>query len=204
MIEALQFLAVVSSGLYGVMLARGKGMDLVGICWVAFVVAFGGGTLRDVLLDRRPLFWIEHEHYTWTLFAIAVAGSFVPKIPKSLDRLLLVPDALGLGLFSVVGTKIAIENPAFHVSPFIAALFGVFAGAFGGVIADVVCNDVPRMFLPSTPLYSLCGFAGCWVFLGLRTCGVDPSISMPAGAATAVVLRLLAVRFGWRLKAKDA
>jgi len=202
MIELLQYLAVISSGLYGVLLARSKGMDLVGICWVAFIVAFGGGTLRDVLLDRRPLFWIEHEHYTWTLFGIAILGALLPRLPRRLDGWLLVPDALGLALFSIVGAGIAIE--AHEVSPFIASLFGVITGAFGGVIADVVCNDLPRMFLPTMPLYSICAFVGCWVYLALRGAGVDEAFTLPIGVLGVVALRLAAVRWRWTLPARGA
>ena len=201
MIELLEFLAVITSGLFGVLMARNKGMDLVGLCWVAFIVAFGGGTLRDLLLDRQPLFWIENEHYTWTLFGIAIACSLVPRLPPRLERWLILPDALGLALFSIVGAGTAIESSRFEVSMFIASLFGVITGAFGGVIADVVCNEVPRMFLPTMPLYSVCAFAGCWVYLGLRAYGIDESIAMSSGVAAVVLLRLMAVRWRWTLPA---
>jgi uncharacterized membrane protein YeiH len=201
MIEALQYLAVVASGLFGVLLARSKGMDVVGIAWVAFIVAFGGGTLRDVLLDRGTLFWIEHEHYAWTLFAIAVAGAVLPRLPRRLESWLLIPDALGMALFSIAGAKIAIDA---GVSPFLASLFGVITGSFGGVIADVVCNEVPRMFLPTMPFYSVCGFAGCWLFLGLRAASVPEDVTLWAGVAAAVALRLLAHHRGWRFPSRDA
>ncbi|MCB9888886.1 MAG: trimeric intracellular cation channel family protein [Planctomycetes bacterium] len=199
MIEPLQYLAVLTSGLYGVLMARNKGMDPVGVVWVAFIVAFGGGTLRDVLLDRRPLFWIEHDHYTWSLFAVAVVGALLPRLPARLDRWLLVPDALGLALFSIVGARIAMDAPG--VSPFIASLFGVITGAFGGVIADVVCNEVPRLFLPATPLYSTCALAGCWVYIGLRYGGLGEEITLPAGVAAVTALRIMAVRWHWTLPA---
>lgn len=201
MIELLQYLAVISAGLYGVLLARSNGMDVVGICGVAFIVAFGGGTLRDVLLDRQPLFWIEHEHYAWTLFGIAILGAVVPRLPPRLDRWLVIPDALGLALFSVVGTGIAIETERYDVSMFIASLFGVITGAFGGLIADVVCNRVPRLFLPTIPLYSACALAGCWVYLLLRRAEVGETFTLSAGVATVVALRLAAVRWNWRFPA---
>lgn len=202
MIEFLEYLAVISSGLFGVLLARSKGMDVVGICGVAFIVAFGGGTLRDLLLDRQPLFWVQNEHYTWTLFGIALLGAMVPRLPRQLERWLLVPDALGLALFSIVGAGIALETTRFEVSLFIASLFGVMTGALGGVIADVVCNEVPRLFLPTSPLYSLCAFVGCWVFLILQHYGIDEAVSLPAGALAVVTLRLLAVRWNWRAPAR--
>lgn len=204
MIEILEYLAVISSGLFGVLLARSKGMDIVGIGWVSFIVAFGGGTLRDLLLDRRPLFWIENEHYTWTLFGIAIVGALVPRLPSRLESWLLVPDALGLALYTVVGAGLAVESLGPSASLFVASLFGIITGAFGGVIADIVCNDVPRMFLPTTPLYSVCAFAGCWLYLGLRHVGIDEAVALTAGVAAIVVLRLMAVKRGWTLPANGA
>jgi uncharacterized membrane protein YeiH len=197
MIEVLQYLAVITPGLFGVLMARAKGMDAVGVCWVAFIIAFGGGTLRDLLLDRQPLFWIEHEHYTWRLSGIAVVGAVIPRLPTRLEGWLLVPDALGLALFSVVGAGIAVESgPG---SLFIASLFGVITGAFGGVIADVLCIELPRLFMPSTPLYSVCAFVGRQVYLLLRALGVEESVSLPAGVVFILLLRLAAVRWHWTL-----
>lgn len=201
MIQFLEYLAVISAGLYGVLMARSKGMDLVGILGVAFIVAFGGGTLRDVLLDRQPLFWIQHEHYTWTLCGIAVLGALLPRLPSRLEGWLVIPDAFGLALFSIVGAEIAIETSSYEVSMFVATLFGVMTGAFGGVIADIVCNEVPRLFLPTTPLYSICAFLGCWVYLLMRHAALDPTLNLTVGVLVVAALRLLAVRGRWTLPA---
>lgn len=192
MLQLLELLAVIASAAFGVLLARSKRMDLVGVASVAFVVAFGGGTLRDVLLDRRPLFWIENEHYAWIVFGLALVGTLLPRVPARLDRWLHVPDALGLGLFSIVGAGFALAS---GTSMFIASLFGVITGAFGGVIADIVVNEVPSLFKPTTPLYATCAFAGCWVYMLLRLAGVAPPISLWAGVATVVGLRLAALRW---------
>jgi uncharacterized membrane protein YeiH len=168
-------------------------MDFVGVCSVAFIVAFGGGTLRDVLLDRRPLFWIQHEHHAWTVFGLALVGAMLPRLPDRLARWLNLPDAIGLGLFSIVGARIALE---LGHTPFIASIFGVVTGTCGGVIADIACNEVPTLFRKTTPLYATCAFAGCWVFLLARArLGDDPA--KLAGAAIVVALRLAALR--WNL-----
>ncbi|MCA8941738.1 MAG: TRIC cation channel family protein, partial [Planctomycetes bacterium] len=150
------------------------------------------------------LFWIENEHYTWTVFGIALAGAFLPRLPDRLEGWLTIPDALGLALFSIVGAGIAVDSEVIGGSLLVASMFGVMTGAFGGVIADVVCNDVPRIFLPATPLYSVCAFAGCWVFLGLGRLGVDEPAALLLGATTIVVFRLLAVRGNWTLPATRA
>ena len=196
MLPLLQYLAVVSAACFGVLLARSKGMDLIGVCTIAFTVAFGGGTLRDVLLDRSPLFWIAEDHYVWTVLGLAVVASAIPRLPADLGHWLYLPDALGLGLYSVVGAGIALES---GTSPLIASLFGVITGTFGGVIGDVVVNEVPNLFRPAIPLYATCSFAGCWVFLGLTLAGVEDTLAQGSAVATIFVMRLAALRLNWTL-----
>lgn len=197
----IEFLAVISSAVFGILLARRKQMDFVGIYSVACITAFGGGTLRDVLLDRHPMFWIKHAHYPMIVFGIAVVGTLLPRLPGSIERWLNVPDALGLGLFSLVGAGYALEGGTTY---FIAALLGVITGTFGGVIGDVVCNDVPSLFRPSTPLYATCSFVGCWVFLGLNYLHVGESIGLACGIAVIVALRMIALKWDLRLPASGA
>ena len=198
MLQFLEFLAVLSAAAFGILLARSKRMDLVGVCCVAFAVAFGGGTLRDVLLDRRPLFWIANEHYAWIVFGLAIAGSLLPRLPERLESWLHLPDALGLGLFSIVGAGFALEA---GTSPFLAVGFGVMTGTFGGVIGDVVCNEIPNVFRPTIPLYASCSFLGCWAFLGIRLVGAGESVALWFGVVVVVALRLAALRWNLRLPA---
>jgi uncharacterized membrane protein YeiH len=196
MLPLLQYLAVISAACFGVLLARSKGMDLIGVCSIAFTVAFGGGTLRDVLLDRSPLFWIAEEHYAWTVLGLAVVGSLLPRLPAALSNWLYLPDALGLGLYSVVGAGLALQE---GTSLLIASLFGVITGTFGGVIGDIVVNEVPNLFRPAIPLYATCSFAGCWVFLGLLRLGVGDAPAEWIAVVVIVLFRMLALRFGWTL-----
>tara|TARA_R110002072_G_scaffold217365_1_gene374953 strand:+ start:18129 stop:18743 length:615 start_codon:yes stop_codon:yes gene_type:complete len=201
MLQALELLAVIAGALFGVLLARSKQLDVVGACSITFVMAFGGGTLRDVLLDREPLFWIKNEHYAWIAFGIAIIGSLLPRLPRRLESWLHVPDAIGMALFSIAGAGVAIRTEAYSVSPFIASLFGVMTGTFGGVLGDIACNDVPRLFKPTTPLYASCAFSGCWVYLLLRDTFVGIDIALWAGAIVVVVLRLAALHWNIRLPA---
>ena len=196
LIQTIEFVAVMASAVYGILLAARKGMDFVGLFSVAFVVAFGGGTLRDLFLDRHPLFWIEHGHYAIWVFGLAFVGSVLPRVIARLERILTIPDAMGMALFTVVGAGYALEAG----SPlFVSAMIGVMTGTFGGVIADVICNEVPSLFKPSTPLYATCSFVGSWAFLGLMKAGWNEPICMSIGAGIAFVIRMLAVRFDWRL-----
>lgn len=201
MLQFIEFLAVLSSACFGILLARSKGMDFIGVCSLAFAVAFGGGTLRDVLLARQPLFWIEHEHYAWVVFTIAIIGSLLPRLPARFEQWLNIPDALGLAFFSVVGARIAVDPAGYPLSMFLAALFGVITGTFGGVIGDIASNEVPRLFRPATRLYASCSFVGCWIYLLLRNTTLGESTAMWSGVAVIFLLRLAALRWNLRLPA---
>ena len=192
MFQIIELLAVVSSAIYGVLLARRNQMDLVGVLSVAFIIAFGGGTLRDVCLDRHPLFWIGHDHYAVIVFVLASVTAFVRRIQEAVERWLFVPDALGLGLFSVVGASFAIEA---GTSMFIAALLGVVTGTFGGVIGDVICNQIPSLFRPASPLYATCSFLGCWIFLLLDNYGATELTAVISGLITIMLLRFVALKW---------
>lgn len=191
---SLEFLAVISAAAFGVLLARSKQMDLIGVCCVAFIVAFGGGTLRDVLLDRTPLFWIQQDHYALTVFGLAILGSMLPRLPRRLENWLYLPDAIGMGMFSILGAQMALQSIDGN-SMFLASLFGVITGTFGGVIGDIVCNEVPNLFRPRVPLYATCSFAGCWVYLLADWFGAPETVPVASGIAVVVGLRLAALRW---------
>jgi uncharacterized membrane protein YeiH len=194
-LQFIELLAVIAAATFGVLLARRKGMDFVGVFSVACMTAFGGGTLRDLFLDRHPLFWIQHEHYPLIVFGLAAVTSLARRIPKLVERALYVPDALGLGLFSVVGTGYALES---GTSWFIACLLGTITGTFGGVIGDVVCNEVPSLFR-SAPLYATCSFLGCWVYLLLRSVVPQQILAISVGIVLIVLFRLAALYWNIRL-----
>ncbi|KAA5541736.1 trimeric intracellular cation channel family protein [Roseiconus nitratireducens] len=196
MYQLAEWIAVMASGIYGMLLARQHQMDFIGVFSVGFIVAFGGGTLRDLFLNRHPLFWIQHEHYPVVVFAIAVAFSLVPRIPRWAERALTVSDALGLGLYSVVGATIALEVGTSH---FIAAMFGVITGTFGGVIGDVVCNRVPSLFT-SAPFFATCAFVGSWLLFLMDAWGVDRALSFPLAVGFIVLSRLASLHFDWRMR----
>lgn len=198
MLTVIELLAVISGAIFGVLLARRKQMDFVGVFSVALMTAFGGGTVRDVLLDRHPLFWIQYPHYPVIVFLVAIVASLVRRVPDRLEKLLHLPDALGLALFSVVGTDHAIQT---GVTPFVAVLFGVITGTFGGVIGDIVCNEVPSLFRPATPLYATCAFVGGWVQIGCRWLELTPDIVLWTSTAVVVLIRLVALRYQICLKA---
>jgi uncharacterized membrane protein YeiH len=191
MTHLIEFAAVVSSGIFGVMLARKNALDFIGVFTVAFITAFAGGTLRDLFLGRHPLFWIANDHYAVIVFCLALASLIIPPGRAAFENWLQVPDALGLGLFAVIGANHAVAAGTSH---FIAALMGVVTGTAGGAIADVICNEVPRLF-KATPLYATCAFLGCWVYFGAGRVFASQDLALGLGIATVVAVRLAALRW---------
>lgn len=195
MLQLIELLGIITFALSGIVEARRKRMDLVGVYTVALITAFGGGTLRDLFIDRTPLFWVENEGYAIFILAMSIAAFLFPGLTRVPDRAMLVPDALGLGLFSIAGAGFALDAGA---PPFIAALLGATTGVFGGVIRDVIVNEIPFIFR-SKYLYATAAFAGCWLYMLLIAAGVEKGLAVLIGIAGVVLLRLAALRFGLRL-----
>ncbi len=188
----LTYLAVSASAISGALEARKQDMDIVGATTVAFVTAFGGGTMRDLLLGRTPIFWLVDQGLSIATFAIAVLTFYL--LDRISDRLLVVPDALGLGFFSILGTAYAMQM---NLSLLIISLMGVVTGVFGGILRDVICNRIPSVFKRNTELYATCAFIGTWVFIILVKIHIDISVASWAGTFVIFVLRLAAVK--WKL-----
>lgn len=181
----------------GLLEAIRKRMDIVGVFSVAFVSAFGGGTVRDVLLDRRPLFWIQNQEYVWLVIALALTAPLWLKTfrHRLTENAMEFADACGMGLFAISGASIA---TAAGMPPLVAILMGAITAVFGGVSRDVLCNQIPKVYSDHRP-YTLCAVVGCAVLLGAHALGFAPQVSMVAGICTATGSRLLAVAFGWKL-----
>ena len=193
-VETAAILAFAASGLLE---AARKKLDVVGICVVVGLSAFGGGTLRDILLDRRPFFWVEHSVWLWVLLGLSILAMaflrgrhFAPT-----ERAMQWPDAIGLGLFTAGGTQIAL---AAGMPAIVAVLMGMVTAVFGGVLRDIVCNEIPQAFRDHRP-YAVCSFAGGWIVVAADYAGVSGWAGLIAGAAVATTLRTLALIFDWRL-----
>ncbi len=195
-VEALATVAFALSGLFE---AARKRLDAVGVCVVAFLAALGGGTLRDVLLDRRPFVWVAIPAWPWLLLglcALAMAllrtRDFAPT-----ERAMQWPDALGMGLFAANGTEIALAS---GLPSIVAVLMGVVTAVFGGVLRDIVCNEIPRAFRDHRP-YAICAFAGGWMLVLLTALGVAQAWALVGAAVTAAGLRIAAILLDFRLPA---
>ncbi|WP_341646780.1 trimeric intracellular cation channel family protein [Thauera sp. SDU_THAU2] len=177
----------------GVLDAGRKPFDMFGIVVVALAASLGGGSLRDVLLDRT-VFWIADQSYLIAAMIAGLATFVLVRRVRLPARLFLLPDAIGLALFTVSGTQAALAMGAPWL---VASLMGVITGVFGGIVRDVLCNEVPLVF--SGELYATASWVGALLLLGLAAQGVGPGWAALAGGLTTLLLRLCAIRFRWRL-----
>ena len=192
-LNTLEVLAILASAYAGLIEAKRQDMDFVGLTTAAMVTAFGGGTLRDLILDRTPLFWIENYHYPVIVFALSLLALVLFKFTQELfrRRVLLVIDALGLGLFSAVGVGIALQ---LNTPVFPAVLIGVITAAAGGVLRDILLDKVPEVFLKTTQLYVTCSFIGCWFYIGMIRFGFTELAGLLVCIAVTFLARVLAVK----------
>ncbi|MBP6405752.1 MAG: trimeric intracellular cation channel family protein [Proteobacteria bacterium] len=197
LLTTLEAGATLAFALSGLLEAARKRLDPVGVCMVAGLAAFGGGTLRDVLLDRRPFFWVEHASWLWALLALCAAAMMFMRSSHfaPTERAMQWPDAVGLGLFSASGTQLALAQgqPAI-----VAVLMGVVTAVFGGVLRDIVCNEIPSAFRDHRP-YAVCAFAGGWVLVGAQWLGLADGAGLLLGVLTATGLRVLTIVTDFRL-----
>mgnify|MGYP006192912725 FL=1 len=185
--------------LAGIMEGARKRLDAVGVCVVGFLTAFGGGTLRDLLLDQRPFFWVRHVEMLWGVLALCVLAMLFLRVRHFAltEKAIQWPDALGLGLFAATGVHQALllELPAL-----VAVLMGLITGVFGGVLRDVVCNEIPTAFHDHRP-YAVCAFVGGWVYVGLWQMDAPGWLALVACVAVTAGLRALALWRNWQLPA---
>ena len=198
---SVEALATVAFAVSGMLEAARKRLDVVGVCVVAGLAAFGGGTLRDILLDRRPFFWVEHAAWLWVLFVLCLGAMQTLRSHhfELTERAMLWPDAVGLGLFSASGTRIALDM---QMPAIVAVLMGVITAVVGGVLRDIVCNEIPRALKDRQP-YAICAFIGTWILVLAPRQGWPEWLGMVAAAATVVLLRALTLVSGYRLPAWD-
>lgn len=197
-IALVELLGVLAFAFTGIIEARKKRMDLVGVYAVSMIAAFGGGTIRDLLINHYPLYWIAHSGYALMLLGFAIVSSMLgalfynnAKVNSAFEML----DTLGLGLFSTAGASVAHQAGCdFYIS----LLLGVVTAVFGGIFRDIVCNEIPKVF-KRNELYATCALAGSFVFLVGLQVGLNNLTAMLAGSLVTVLLRFIAVRYKIRL-----
>lgn len=195
----VELAATVAFALSGILAGARQRLDAVGVVVVAFLAAFGGGTLRDLLLDERPFFWVRHVELLWGVLVLSVLAMLFLRTRhfQVTERAMQWPDALGLGLFAATGAHQALllEMPAL-----VAVLMGIVTGVAGGVLRDVVCNQIPSAFSDHRP-YAVCAFVGGWVYVGLWALAAPGWLALVACVGVTAGLRGLALWRNWELPA---
>ncbi len=187
--QILDLLGTFAFAVSGIRMASNKQMDWFGAYIIGLVTAIGGGTLRDLLLDTTP-FWMVAPQYLLTtgvaLFATILMGNKLLKLGKSL----FLFDTIGLGLFTIVGITKSLDA-GFPIG--IAIIMGTITGTVGGVIRDVLLNEVPLLF--RRDIYAMACVAGGAVFFLLDFLGLMDSLTEIIAALVVILVRLLAVRY---------
>lgn len=189
----LRFLDVAGVAVFaisGALAAMRKELDLIGVLVIALVTAVGGGTLRDLLIDR-PVFWISDPTYVAVIIAASAATIVYVRFREPPDRALSIADALGLGFFTISGAKIAEQA---GLPPLIVVVMATITGIFGGILRDVLSAEVP-MVMRNNTLYATAAIAGASVYVL-----APPEWSATvAGAATALIVGIRLAAIWWRI-----
>ena len=194
LIAVLDVLGVAVFAVTGALVASRKQMDIVGFALLATVTGIGGGTLRDLVLGVQPVFWVREPIYVVVCITIAAIAFFTAHVPESRYRLLLWLDALGLSFFCIVGADKALVAGA---GWFIAIVMGVITATFGGIVRDVLGDEIPIILRKE--IYATAALAGSAVFIGTFAVGIPGIVAAFAGFAVCFGIRAAALRRGWSL-----
>lgn len=191
----LNYLGTIVFAITGAYAAARKGMDIIGVIMLACVVGNGGGTMRDLFLGL-PAFWVIQHGYLWASIIAALGALLLARFFSTPDRTILVGDALGLGVFVVTG---AAKTLALGYAPSIAVLMGILTGAGGGILRDMLCNEIP-LFM-RREIYISAALLGGIIYILLLRIPTLSSIAAPASIVCTFSIRLAAMYYNWNLPA---
>lgn len=192
----LDLLGTASFAVSGALFAINKKMDPFGVFIIAFVTAVGGGTLRDILIDRNPVTWMEDLSYVYTIVISVILAIIFRKKIGYLSKSLFLFDTIGLGIFTIIGTELGIQH---NLHPIISVALGMITATFGGVIRDTLSNEVPLIF--HKEIYATACIIGAIAFLILNSFDVDHNISYIITTSIVITIRLIVVKFKLELPA---
>ena len=190
----LDMIGIVACAIAVTLLAQHKGFDIAGCILVAMVNAIGGGTLRDMALDRHPLFWMTDLNYVLVITATSLILQIFFHLYPKIDNALKLFDAIGLAAFSVIGFKVALDQ---DLSPMIAVMMGVWTAIIGGLLRDIICNEIPLLL--QREIYISASIAGSVTYLLLEYWGFNSSFNEFIMLGVIFAVRMLALRFDWHL-----
>lgn len=199
LVQVLDWFGIAVFAATGALVASRKQMDIFGFALLGTVTGVGGGTIRDVLLGKLPVFWIHQPGYVLACVAVAVLVFFSAHIPDSRHRLLLWFDAAGLALFASIGAEKGLEAGA---GPVVAVVMGIITATFGGIVRDVLGGEAPLILRKE--IYVTAALLGSAAFVAALQVGLSRPLALVGGFLSCFVLRALALRYGWSLPAYKA
>jgi len=194
-LEALDFASVFVFALSGALVASRSQLDIVGFLFVAALTAVGGGTVRDLLLNREAIFWVANPAILISAGIAAVLVFFTAHLLESRLKVLTWLDACALSIAVPAGVGVALAHSP---HPAIVLIMGVATGCFGGLMRDVVCNEVP-LVLKQGELYVTAAFAGAAAALIAIEAGLAGSKALVVCGGVTLILRAGSLALGWRL-----
>jgi uncharacterized membrane protein YeiH len=190
----IYLIAITAEAMSGALAAGRRNMDIFGVAFIAFVTALGGGTIRDMVLGHFPIGWTQHPPYIYLVISAGLVTTLFARFMHHLKTVFLVLDALGLIAFSLIGCEVAL---GMGYAPVVVIMAGMITGIFGGILRDVLCNQVPVVFRQE--LYASVSLAVCSLYLVLRDLGLGTEANTLISLGLGLALRLCAIWRGWKL-----
>ncbi|MCC6281965.1 MAG: trimeric intracellular cation channel family protein [Saprospiraceae bacterium] len=192
--EVLEILGTASFAISGALAALNKRLDVFGVLIITFATAVGGGTIRDVMIGNTPVAWMKDQTAIRTIFISYVLTLIFQRLFKKLPLTLTIFDAIGLGFATIVGLQRGLEA---QLSPAICITLGMVTGCFGGVVRDVLLNEIPLVFRKD--IYASASLLGGLLYFLFSGWEMFAPLATSLSILAVVLLRLVVVRFGWRL-----
>ncbi|OJA82307.1 trimeric intracellular cation channel family protein [Burkholderia ubonensis] len=193
--HTLYLIAIVAEAMSGALMSMRRGMDRFGLALVGAVTALGGGTVRDVLLGHYPLGWIAHPEYLVITLAAATFASWAARRLARMRTLFVTVDAVGLAAFTIIGCDIGAKTGS---APIIVVLAGAITGVCGGMLRDLLCNEMPLILREE--LYASVAFCTGALYVGMQYLGIGADVATVVALAAGFAMRMLAVRLGWKMR----
>lgn len=186
----IDILGTIAFAISGVLVAMEKKLDLFGVLIIAFVTAIGGGTLRDMLIGNTPVVWMRESVYIFTILGAVIFAILFANQLKYLRKTLFLFDTIGIGLFTMVGIEKGISA---ELMPVMCVILGTITASFGGVIRDILCNEIPVIF--HKEIYATACIVGGFSYFLLIQLPIDGTYAYIAAIAIIILIRILAVKF---------
>lgn len=190
----LYIVAITAEAMTAALMAGRRNMDWVGVCLLGAVTALGGGSARDLLLGHQPLIWVAHPSYLLLTAAAALATVAIARFMHKLRRMFLLLDAIGLVVFTIIGCNVAL---GLDMPVIVVIVAGMITGCVGGVLRDVLCNEIPLLF--RSELYASVSIITGGLYVAALHLEIAHTLAMFGTMAIGLSMRLLALRFNWHM-----